>query len=434
MLTNIASTLSRQLYSVLISFAFVLVIARHFGPEGNGQYTIAMLLPTMLATFLNLGIAPATVYYVARGDLTLTKAIQLNIRLWIAFAILGTVLGVVLLAVFGGALFPGAPATSLTLSLFCFPLLLFQQLLGSLLQARQAFGLFNLTLLIPPSATLAAVYILVFLFPLGVIGALLSFIVGQLFGCVATWWAVSRLKRREPAMSKLEEYNHTSARDLLSFGWKAHASNILTFINYRADVFLINIYLSPASTGIYMVAVQLAERLWILSTAVSTVLLPRLSELHTNTELQHGLTAIVSKSVFAISLVASIILAIAATPLIQFLFGESFVSASRALLWLLPGIVLGSASRILSNYLAALGKPELNMYTAFLTASINVGANIVLIPSQGIIGAAQATTLAYIVDFFAKAILFARFTNLAWWQTILPTLNDLQTLIKMRRQ
>ena len=40
------------------------LIARLLGPEKQGQYTLIILLPTILYTFLNSGISISTVYFV----------------------------------------------------------------------------------------------------------------------------------------------------------------------------------------------------------------------------------------------------------------------------------------------------------------------------------------------------------------------------------
>lgn len=46
-----------------------ILLARVPGPEGNGNYAVVILLPNMLSTFLNLGVAPANVHFVERSAL-----------------------------------------------------------------------------------------------------------------------------------------------------------------------------------------------------------------------------------------------------------------------------------------------------------------------------------------------------------------------------
>ena len=65
---NTSLTLGRQLLTALLGLITVILLARLLGPGGNGIYQMVFLLPTMIVTLSNLGIGPATVYYVARKD------------------------------------------------------------------------------------------------------------------------------------------------------------------------------------------------------------------------------------------------------------------------------------------------------------------------------------------------------------------------------
>ena len=66
-------------------------------------------------------------------------------------------------------------------------------------------------------------------------------------------------------------------RPALGYGVKAHLGNLVAFLNYRMDIFLVNLFVGPGGAGLYSIAVRLVEQLWMISRAVSTVLLPRLS-------------------------------------------------------------------------------------------------------------------------------------------------------------
>lgn len=196
-------------------------------------------------------------------------------------------------------------------------------------------------------------------------------------------------------------YNDYS-RKVLSYGWKAHLSNILAFVNYRADIYLVNLILSPATTGIYVIAVQIAERLWILSQAVSTVLLPRLSSMHDDPGGRLKLTQRAGLVVFLASAAVSAAAAVLLDWMIAPVFGKVYEEALPAFVWLLPGVVAASGSRVYANCIAAAGKPEWNMYVSFLVMIINIVGNIILIPEYGIVGAALATSLSYLFNAVAK--------------------------------
>jgi O-antigen/teichoic acid export membrane protein len=99
-----------------------------------------------------------------------------------------------------------------------------------------------------------------------------------------------------------------------------------------------------------------------------------------------------------------------------------------ALIWLLPGIVMGSATRIVAYDFSARGRPELNSYLAIVVLVINVAANLVLIPRYGIIGGALSTTIAYTANTIATVYLYRKFSDLASWKLFILQRDDMVML------
>jgi O-antigen/teichoic acid export membrane protein len=394
-------TLGRQLLAAFAQFMLVVLIARELGPEGNGFYAMAILIPTMLANFLNFGVGPATVYYVSRGEFNVHQAMAGNLRLALIVSTAGVACALPVLVIWGVQLFPGIPQGLLYLGLASFPLTLLLAYLNTILQGLEDFKAFNLTVLLPPYVNLVGVVIALHGLTLGVEGAMVAYITGQLVGLLVVFALLSRSKVTRAVTEQSTSFT-VYARRTLSYGWKAHLSNILAFVNYRADIFLVNFFLTPAATGIYVVAVQIAEKLWMLSQAASTVLLPRLSAMHQDPKARMALTNKGFLVVSSITASASIGVAIALYWLISPVFGEEYVEALPAFFWLLPGIIAGAGSRIYSNCIAAAGKPEWNMYSSIGVVTINVIGNILLVPEYGIVGAAWATSVAYCFNAVVK--------------------------------
>lgn len=395
-------TLGRQLLAAFAQLLLVVLIARKLGPEGNGYYAMAILIPTILANFLNFGVGPATVYYLSRGDFDVHQAVAGNLLLGIGVSTAGVVCGFPVLWFWSYEIFPGVPQELLYLGLASFPLTLLLAYLNTILQGLEDFKAFNLTVLLPPYVNLAGVVIALYWLQLSVSSAVVAYIIGQLVGLVIVFRLLSRKKARNPAEQQASLISDYVSRNL-GYGWKAHLSNILAFVNYRADIFLVNFFLNPAATGIYVIAVQFAEKLWMLSQAASTVLLPRLSAMHENPQARLSLTNKGFLVVSAITAVASIGVAITLWWFISPVFGEEYIEALPVFFWLLPGIIAGAGSRIYANCIAAAGKPEWNMYSSMAVVSINVVGNIILVPEYGIVGAAWATSFAYCINAVIKA-------------------------------
>ncbi len=251
-------TFGRQIVSIVCQMAFVVLLARVLGPEAYGKYALAVLLPFVLGNLLNLGVSSANVYFIGRGSVSVTTAFAVNLRLWLVLVLLGFTASFVIVGGYSLSLFPGVPNGLLWGGAAIFPIILLAAFLSSLLQGKQDFHAYNTALIFPPVISLVAAAGLVWWLHLGEAAALMSMGFGQLVGLLASAWFLKPHRReKSPADPPATRY----ARDCLGFGLKAHASNVMSFLNYRADIFLVNLFLIPAGAGVYVVAVQIAERL-----------------------------------------------------------------------------------------------------------------------------------------------------------------------------
>lgn len=412
---NVAATLARQLCAGLLQLATLALIARVYGAAGNGAYTVALLLPTMLASLLNLGVGPANVYFLGSRRVSPRVAWESTLKLYCFISIIGLSLGAGVLLLYAQEWFPGVPELLLWFALSIFPVALLLSFVSSMFQGMQQFKQFNVVLILQPLLTLIGIIVLIVA---GVesIGWLLA---AYLVASVAT--VIVALKVLWPLLSDSGDaqfQSATYAKTAIRYGYKAHLSNILAFINYKADIFLVNLFIGPAGAGVYVIAVKISERLWLLSQAVSTVLLPRLSELSTEEDKRKTLTPLITRWILFITSLGALFLSALIYPLTKLIFGVEFIGAVRPFLLLLPGIVVGAASRVLANDIAARGRPELNMYTSVIVVAVNIVGNILLIPRYGIAGAAIATTIAYTANFSMRLAMHHHFTGV-------PVMNNL---------
>jgi O-antigen/teichoic acid export membrane protein len=184
----------------------------------------------------------------------------------------------------------------------------------------------------------------------------------------------------------------------LRYGLKVHLANMLAFLNYRLDILLVNFFIGPAGAGIYTVAVRVAEQLWVLSSSVGIVLLPRLAGLHSTEEIRRQLTPIIARWVTLAGFGMAMTLALIGDWIVPLAFGAEYAQSAAVLLWLLPGVVVYTWVLVLSPDLQARGRPDLTAWTAAVSLVINVVGTLLLIPSYGVIGAAFASTLSYVMS------------------------------------
>lgn len=418
---NIGATLTRQLTAILLGLGTASIVARVLGPAGNGQYAVALLLPSLLKTFLNLGIAPANVYFVGRGSISARKAAGVSFGVWLALSFVGVSITALLIPVYGEQVLPGVPPAMLYLALVIFPLSLLEGYLLSLLQGLQDFRRYNLALLLQPSVMFILVSGLLLIRGGSVTSVLIAAVIAHATNLAATWFLLRQtFDQGGYQQSEIPRY----AGKAVEYGYKAHLSNILSYVNYRADTYLVNLLMNPAATGVYVIAVAMSEKLWVLSQAVSTVILPRLSELHSQEEVRRQLTPFLVRWVLVATSLSAVLLFVISAPFIRLFFGDAYLDARNPLLILLPGIVLGSLSRVLANDIAARGRPELNMYTATVVVVVNVACNLLLIPPMRMLGAALATTIAYSVNFGFRLWIYSWVSGNRWYAHFIFNVHD----------
>jgi O-antigen/teichoic acid export membrane protein len=423
---DVVTTLTRQLIGLGLGLGLTILLARGLGVAGNGMYAIATLLPILLTTLLNMGIASANVYYIARGEVSLQDASRTTLWLWGICTGVGIFSTAFLIWFQGGNLFPGVPNYLLWLGLATFPILMLHTQLSSIFQGIQDFRRLNLITLTPLFATTIFTAIAIFAFDLGLIGALFAFFFAQAVTVVVVIFSLKKyFFAKKPSVS-VKVYGGKCIR----YAWKAHVSNIVSFLNYRIDLYFVNFLLGPISTGVYAVSIQFAERLWILSHSISYVLLPFLSSQYSKPDAT-SITPLIVRMSFLLTIGAAVVLALLGKIIIGTFLGEEFLPSYTVLLWLLPGVVLASITKVLSNDIAARGRPDLNMYVSIILLGTNLIANLILIPVMGIYGAALATTLVYTLDAVIKVYLFTTLSNDLWWSIFLFRSSDFLLIKKL---
>ncbi|MDA3876477.1 MAG: flippase [Halothiobacillus sp.] len=425
---NFTATLGRQVGAGLLGLVTAAIIARVYGPEGNGAFAIALLLPGMLGTFLNFGIGSANIYFLGSSQVTVREAIRTNLRFFLWLMVIGLMVGVSVMIWKGEEFFPGVRPALLWLALPIFPIALLSAFLMSIFQGLQEFRMYNKLLIIKPILFLGALSLVTLsgnkrLELLIGVQLLTSFIVLVVTAVI--------IKRLYIASSEDGATTGDYSKRAIGYGWKAHLGNILAFVNYKADIFLVNFFMTPLSAGVYVVAVALAERLWLISSAVSTVLLPRLAQLSSDEESRKRLTPLISRLVLMVTLIGSIALALFSYPLILLMFGSQYMDSVLPVLILLPGIVILGGAKVWANDIAARGRPEINMYVSLVTLVANISGNLILIPQFGLAGAAVATTVSYWICSVITLIIYVRMTSNNWVETLFVNSADMRALMKV---
>lgn len=419
----VGGTLARQVVGLALALVQVALLARLLGPAGNGDLNLALVFGTLLVTSFNLGLPAANCYFIARGALSLDQALRTNLGLGLGLAAGTGVLGAIALASPLAAYFHVTDPTPFWLVLaLVYPLQLLVTLATSVLQGGLAFGRANQALLVGSVATLALTVLFVWILAWGIPGALGAAAGGQLLALAVAVIAIRRHPDRHAGPEAFVPRRYL--RESLAYAFQVHVSNVVTYLNYRIDFLMVAYFCGPLQAGIYAVSLQIAERLWLLSQASSSVILPLLSSLGEQESLRRDVTPLVARWIAALTLVGAGAIAAIGWPLLLLCFGPQYRAAYVPLLLLLPGIYCVSQSRVLANDLAARGRADLNVWTAVILLVAGLVANLLLVPTMGVWGAAGASSVAYAIDAMTKNLLYSRTSGNSWQTSLLLTRED----------
>lgn len=411
-------TFASNVLSLFIGLGTSVILARALGPEGKGVYALAALLPSLIVTFGNLGIGPATAYYVAKGEYRRQEILGSNMLLCLIISIVGIAVGFVLIIAFRQEIFPDVAKGYLYLALALIPLEILFISSRYVILGAQRIVQYNYVHIVHMVLFFGTTAIALLALKAGVIGALI--------GAIITLLAVNGLTfflAKDCADGISLVPNTSYIKHAAKYGLQVHVMNILGFLNYRIDMLFISAFLGPAAVGLYSIGVGLIEKLWMVSYSASTVLFPRVAA-ETDEKKKKEFTPLIARSVLWLTAFGALVLVFLSHYIVLVLFAEEFLPAVGALQALLIGTIALSAGRVLSNDIAGRGRPGLNIYTGIAAVAINVVLNLLWIPKYGIVGAGWASTVSYSVSFLGSLFFYCRLSGNRWTRVISPQRGD----------
>jgi len=422
-------TTGTKIVNLGLGMLISILLARGLGPEGKGIYTLAILFPTLIVTFSNLGLGPATVYYVAQDKYPLKSVFGSNTILSLLLGFVGVIAGLLLAAIFPTEIFPDVPRSTLYLALTLVPLNLFLSQVGTqiLLGSRRIRDL-NTATILTSFSFLVLLFLAIVSLGAGVQGAVLANVLSSALMCVLLFIWIRRLVGGISLRIARDYLRHS-----LDYGLKTYVGNVISFLNYRIELFILGFLMPAAALGFYSVAVGLAERLWLVSQSAAMLVFPVISA-EKDERKRSEFTPIISRNVFLITLIGAIVLFFLSPWLIVLLYSQSYLPTVQLFRILLPGIVFLSASRVLANDIAGRGEPLLNTYVGGFGLVVQVILNLVLINQIGVAGSAWATSISYALILLVRVVVYSRVSGNTYANIILPQKTDLVLYQRLARE
>lgn len=398
---NTIETLLFRGLSTPIALLLVVVQSRFLAPSGRGTFVLVVLSVTILSRLLGqLGLAVTARMRERDAELR-----HLVLRAFGLAAALGAV-GAILVVASSAA--TGAPTDlALLAAAALVPNVIWQTVSGVLLgQAR--VRAWNAVQALSPILTLVGMLVLVVALGGGVRAAVVAWTLAHVLTATFALAVARDVWRPLARPSLLDEHARTMLRLALAMG----GVQVVNLLGYRAELFVLELYEGVAAVGIYSIAMQAAEAMWLIPAAIATAITG--PAVHDD---ERDATRLVGRSALKGLLYtagAALVVGAAAPFVIPLLFGESFEGAARPLALLLPGVVAYAPVTVLVVYLSVRhARPHLSLVVSVVAAVVTTALAFALIPRHGVEGAAVASAVGYAAGGGLAWLLFRRVARTA---------------------
>lgn len=421
-------TIATRVGLAVLIFATDVALARLLGPAAKGRFALVLLYSQLAALVVGWGMDQALAVVSARDRASARRAFA-NALVWTA--VVGGAAVLVSLWAYGvpsegrprgplTALLPNLSASQFAFAAFALPGELFFALgLFALLGRRRvvAYGAIRLLrrgILLVAALAAAAIARL----------SLDVALVLNLVALAAAGIAIGVVVARDGTAGLRPDT--ALLREQLDFGSRALPGSLAERLQFRADAFLLNVFVDVRATGIYSVAQGLAETLWYVPNALGVVMFSRAVDPRADAG---RIAAVLTRTTLALAVALAVPAFVLGPRLVRFVYGSTFADAGVALRLILPGIVAYSIVAILSRYVTGRGRPGTTTLIFGAGLAANLAANLVLIPAFGLAGAAVASSMSYLLTAGLMVAVFRRLSGRGVVETLVVRPADVRALV-----
>jgi len=383
----VVQTLASQIVQSAASLVTAILIARGLGPVGQGGYAV-------FVTAVGLGAVIAS-FGQYEGNVLTSAGTREPGRVLLSRAVVHALVVAAVLTALRPAWEP--PATRLGVegeALGLFPIIVALEIAALLLRGvnlgQHRVAAFNAVSLLQRLVYLLAIIGVARVVDLSLALVLRCWAVATAASLtVGAGWAWARSPGGAATLAAIRAGWIASLRR----GWRPLVTIVLTLVLVRFDVWTLGPRLGSAAVGQISVASGWVEWLWYVPTVVSTVLFAAVAADPVTRRLETVAQA--ARLVSAVMVPAGIALMLVGDLLIPALYGDAYQEAGAAFVRLVPGAAAVAVHLVIDSHFAGRGFPPVSVLGAAGALALKAGLNAVLVPGDGIRGAAVATSVAF---------------------------------------
>jgi O-antigen/teichoic acid export membrane protein len=392
----ISAFLSRGLLA-FSNFGIFLLSSHYLGSNIFGQISLLILNVAIIQTFNEIYTGSALVYFIPKTSLLKVYSQGL----------LFTIVCSILLS--SGFIALGKSNAEWTHLFFLSLLISLSAFHNLLLLAKEKIRIYNFLVFFGPVLLFTTLAFQIFVLKNKTFNAyLVSLYVSFFSSLILSAFFLSKLLKNNSSGV------NPSLKDVIKIGFMNQLGNLAHTLSNRFNYYLLG---STALVGVYAGSTSLIESVWILSAALSPIVLSHVANQKDTTN-NAKLSLQLAKICLFLGLICVLILILLPMSFFTFILGKDFEQSKTIMLLLSPGILFISFSSILSHYFSGLGQQKIQLSANLSGFIVTLIIGWPLINYLGIKGACYTASLAYFTQALILSLVFLKKNSISMYQLL----------------
>lgn len=383
---NLASVSAARVYSLAVSAAMIMIVARWLGPSGQGVLAASGAWATLFATLGSLSLGQVAIHRatVRRGEEWVGETMGTLLVLTGIITLLCWAAAAVVWIASAGRTYGNIPPLALVVGFLIVPFAVWEFYGSALLTAIDRIGIYNRAQFVGRSVGIVLIFAC-WLLHFGVVAAIAISIVAQAIvsctGIRALWRAAGGAVRASMA----------EARALLGGAAQLHLNAISGYVYTSLGVLIVNSYCGTTQTGWYQFSASLVNVIAVVPMAATLVLSARVAKVGPDEAWASQRKVMLYLPLLMI--LGAAVAAVLAPVAIPLVVGTRYLPAVPLFQWSLLSIVGLTVTCVMAPQWIGRGYFWQMSLISIVMAAIHLTATLVLVRRYGMYGAVFATLI-----------------------------------------
>ena len=422
---EVGVVLATRLGLILGGLAVQSLLAYSLLPEGRGAYAVCVMFGALFGALFTPGADRGIQYYLMAKRISVSEGVSVALIICLIGSMIAAAIAVPLM--FSNiSYFQKADRSAFFLALPLIPFTAFSTSVRLQLAGLRRFAQLALFSVLQTATNLLMLVTLVWGLNLGVQGALIAAAVSHsvmISVMLVDLWRAYGLNAALPSLSVLGR--------IVRYGLEYHMARMGQVADLQIGALFLAMVAGPAEIGIFTVAGALLTRVFIISDAVSTAVLPRVASEEGGRPALVGFCGRVTSWLTGAALV---LLCAISVPLTRLILSEAFLPAV-SLMWIMaPGVLVYSGTNVVMSYFRGVNRPRVCSWVVWTGMIANLATVILFYPVVGLAAAAWGMTVGRVCRSAVLVVAFVRVAHVSPTCVWLPQRGDAQRVWVLGRR